>query len=1503
MTDHVQPRAVSIDDKRARLAHALAAPGGFTNVTPEQRRLWTLLELDPDVPCERCAAYDIAGPLELAVLQQAISDTLGRHEILRSTFGDLAGAPLRIASVVRDLELTVLDAANGDAERAGDPLDAASSRWCAGGHRGSRDPGPLVRIGVIRRAPDAHRLLVAMHELIADEASLALFVHEVIASYESLGSAAAPPPPGAPAFAAFARDERAWLASDAMRAQLERWRARLANAVPLQLPIDRARPRIKTHRSASASAALTVRQAADLEALAVALSCRPADIVLAGFAALLSRYTGQLDVTIGVDNGRRRAPAWRRTIGPIASTAPLRIDLGEAPTFERAVSLVQSLIDDALRAAMLPFAALVDELRPARDLSRTPLYQVSFEWTDAGYELVAAGLVVRPRALPEARTAVDLTLAATRLADTIALRLDFNTDLCDAATADRMLQHLVALLSSVVARPSQAIARLAMWSDGELEAIRTCNTTAADYPADRCLHDWVSEQARRSPAAVAVCCGEVSVTFGELDRRSNQLAHHLRALGLPVEGKAAVCLERSTDMVVAILATLKAGGAYVPLDPEHPEHRLHELLADSQAAIVITERGIADRVDTGVIRVILEDDEPSIAARPSSPPAVAVTPDHLAYLIYTSGSTGRPKAVMVAHRSVVNNLAWRQRTWPLSGDDRVLHNHAFSFDPSVWATFWPLIAGAQLIVTPPRSAYDVGALLGLIRRHRVTVYGGVPSVHALVMESAAGGALDSLRLVLSGGEALGGDVQRAVFGRTSAVLANLYGPTEATIDATFWVCPRAENPPPAPIGAPIANLTAHVLDDDLQRVPLGVAGEIYLGGLGVARGYHGRPRVTAERFVPDPWSPEPGGRLYRTGDLGLRRADGALVFLGRVDDQIKVRGFRIELGEIEARLAEHPEVREAVVLAVDDGTGNRRLVGYAGTRDAICTGANLASYLGAQLPAYMVPWQVIVMPELPRLAGGKIARGALPVPRAETAPAVRDRPRTQLEEEVAQIFTAVLGCEVGIHDDFFEAGGTSLMLARAASRLIARFQMAMPVHQFFHVPTIAGVAQVVELYQREGIAAVIARQHAEHLAADATLPPEIRPDGLPLADHEDPTAVLLTGATGYLGAFLLEQLLRRTRATVYCLVRAPDASHALARLRDAMIAYRIWSDDDLPRIVAVPGDLAKLRLGLSDAAWDDLAERVDVVYHSGALVNFVYPYSALRAANVRGTEEVLRLACTRRLKSVHYVSTIDVLLAMHTPRPFIEDDAPLRSRVQVPAGYTGSKWVAEKVAYLAHERGIPVSIYRPGLILGHEDTGATQTNDYLLVAFRGFVPMGILPSYPRIFDTVPVDYVAKAIVHISTQGAARGTFFHLFNPAPVSLAQFCDWLRSYGYRFDIVDFEIARRRALEVDASHPLYPLVPLIRDAEPEPQESLDPAFIDRLQPDVECRNTLAVLAGSDVRCPPMTEELAHKCLRYLIEIGFLPPPEAVVPASLQVPLPLPTPTPTPTFHAASER
>ncbi|MFC7741139.1 thioester reductase domain-containing protein [Nocardiopsis composta] len=480
-----------------------------------------------------------------------------------------------------------------------------------------------------------------------------------------------------------------------------------------------------------------------------------------------------------------------------------------------------------------------------------------------------------------------------------------------------------------------------------------------------------------------------------------------------------------------------------------------------------------------------------------------------------------------------------------------------------------------------------------------------------------------------------------------------------------------------------------------------------------------------------------------------------------------------------------------------------------------------------------------------------------------------------MEREVADLFCDVLGLgEIDVHTGFFEAGGTSISIARLTSVLVERLGVEIPLHEFFKVPTVAGVAEVIGVYRKEGMDGVLARKHSATLEADGRLDAGVTPDGLPHANWAAPGRVLLTGATGYLGLHLLEELLLRTEAEVVCLCRGRDDETAKQRIVDGLRGHGIDVGRRIERVRCLAGDLGEPRLGLSEQKWNELAETVDAIYHNGALVNFVYPYSALKEPNVVGTHRIIELACTRTLKAVHYVSTIDTLLATHSPRPFLENDAPLHSAVGVPAGYTGSKWAAEKIVNMARERGIPVTIFRPGLIMGHTRSGVTQTTDYLLVALRGYLAMGVVPDFPRILDSVPVDYTAQAIVHISLQSDSLGDFYHVFNPRPVPTRQFAEWVRTYGYEFDIVPFEEGRRRALEVGPAHPLYPIAPLVRDASVETYRALDPRYIHETRPGEECANTLRQLAGSEISCPPIDESMAHSILRYLEGIGFLPSP-----------------------------
>ncbi|MFI6504834.1 amino acid adenylation domain-containing protein [Nonomuraea typhae] len=1489
---------------RDALAEVMAARGAelADPLSAGQRRWWLLSQLGGDDPAVVVASYRIDGPLEPAAAQLRLSRLLQAQEAPRSVFTEAGGLPARLVLPLAEPSVRVVDLMG-----AGDPAGEARvlTRVLAA-EPFDVGAGPLFRVLLMRLGCDRWELCAAGHRLVADATSLDLVAaamagdatggpavpalpdgrqRDAPASAEVL-RADAPPPKEAPRADAPAQTEgpRADVPalSEVLRREREEARrpgaaeavvargAQLAPPAATEIPPAGARPAVKRHDRGSE----VVRLDRELAGGAVRVRDWREYLVAAWLIVLARHQPAHEDAQCAV---RLPRPAGLGgVLGPLDELRLVRVRAGDGDTVGDVLAGVRA----ELAGPAVPYARLVEVCPPARDLSRTPYAQTVIRAVDAR-EPVARSGVTAVHAIPSgAGTAEqDVEITVWLGLDEPVMQVDYDAALYDAPTArglaDRLATTLRAILPGGAGDRADSSAR-----DLELTGAVSLPEQPAAGRGQRVdgsggsLLELVAEQVRRRPGQPAIRFGAAEVSYAELWRRAVRIGAVLRARGVRPGALVAVWLRRSPDVVAAQLGVLCAGAAFVPVDAGHPAGRVRYLLADSGAALVLTETAVDVHGDLGVPSVRLGD-----LPDPAQQDPVPVDGDAPAYLIYTSGSTGRPKGVLLRHSGAVNNVRWRQRTWPLGPDDRVLHNHAVGFDPSIWAVFWPLSAGATIVLAAEEQMEDPDALITLLREHGVSVVGGVPALLGLLLEHPDAGTCTKVRLLLSGAEPLDRAVVERAAGVWSAEAANLYGPTETTIDATFHRVRPGEGP--VPIGAAIDNVRIHVVDRDLRRVPPLVPGELLIGGDGVALGYHRRPGLTAARFLPDPYGERPGGRLYRTGDLVRMLPGGDLEFLGRIDDQVKIRGHRVEPREIESILAGELGLR-AAVLALEAGTEHARLAAAVVAGGDRHTAASVRALLAARLPGYLVPDRIELVEALPRTRNGKLDRRALAerlaAGTADDGPDAPAEPRTGLERSVARAFCEVLRVRrLDVHADFFAAGGTSMLLARLATVLRTRHAVDIPLHEFFRVPTIAGVAETIDVYSRSGLEGVLGRHHASMLEADGTLDDGIRPDGLPPADWSDPRRVLLTGATGYLGLHLLEELLRRTDATVVALCRGEDPAHAMNRIREGLATYAIdLGEELLDRVECVIGDLGRPRLGLDGPTWERLAREVDVIYHNGALVNFVYPYSALKAPNVGGTQQVLALACTARLKAVHHVSTIDTLLATHTPRPFPEDDTPLRSAVNVPAGYTGSKWVAEKVMDAARRRGIPVTVFRPGLILGHTRTGATQPTDYLLIAFRGFLELGVLPDYPRIFDVVPVDYVAAAIVHVSRQRAALGGYYNLFNPAPVPLRRFCDWLAEYGYRFDVVPFEEGRRRALQVGPGHPLYPIVPLIRDADPEPHRALDPRFMHEVEPARETAGTLRFLAGSGVFCPPASAEDARRVADYLVGVGFLPPPDA---------------------------
>ncbi len=1005
------------------------------------------------------------------------------------------------------------------------------------------------------------------------------------------------------------------------------------------------------------------------------------------------------------------------------------------------------------------------------------------------------------------------------------------------------------------------------------------NPIQAESAKHKCITQLFETQVASTPDAVAVVFEDQQLTYRELNCRANQLAHHLTSLGVGPEVLVGICVERSLEMVVGLLGILKAGGAYVPLDPAYPQERLAFMLSDSQVSVLLTQEKLRVRLtEHGAHVVCLDADWGIISQEREENPVNSAKPKNLAYVIYTSGSTGKPKGVMIQHQSLVNFTETAIVEYGLTWRDRVLQFASISFDAAAEEIYPCLTCGGTLVLRSDEMLSDLPTFMQKCRDWELTVL-DLPTAYwqQLTSELATAGLMfpESLRLVIIGGErALPERVgmwQKFIGARPQ--LVNTYGPTEATVVATMYKLPAAApsetNLTEVPIGRALRHVRTYILDQHLQLLPIGVSGELYIGGAGLARGYLNRPDLTEEKFIPNPFSDEPGARLYKTGDLARYLSDGNIEFLGRIDHQVKIRGFRIELGEIEAVLSQHPEVRETVVIAREDQPGNKRLVAYVVSNQESPTASELRRFLKEKLPDYMVPSAFVMLDALPLTPNGKVDRRALPAPDTGLSQETSFvPPRTTTEKVIAEIWAEVLGLKlVGIHDNFFELGGHSLLVTQVISRLRSAFEVELPLRCLFEFPTIAGVAEAIDTIFQAGTPAANSTNSVTDLNAEAVLEPAIQPQALPVEYLSEPKSIFLTGATGFLGAYLLHELLQQTKADIYCLIRSPNADEGKQRLQSKLESYSLWSETFSSRIIPVVGDLSAALLGLSAPQFRHLASQIDVIYHNGAWVNFTYPYSVLKAANVLGTQEVLRLASEIKVKHTHFISTTSVFSSSaYSEVEVVTESDTLDHSQSIPGGYAQSKWVAEKLVMQARDRGLRVSIYRPARITGHSQTGVCNTGDFFSRMIKGCIQLGKAPNLDGMVDNItPVDYVSRAIVHLSRQKESLGKAFHLVNTRPIPLRDLVNFIRSLGYPLELISYDKWRAELshhAESSSENALHPLLPIFPKEIPSLQER-------RLQ--FDCQNTLDGLADSDIVCSPVDPELIGTYFSYYTRSGFL--------------------------------
>ncbi len=1042
-----------------------------------QQRLWFLDQLQPG-----SAAYAfpfvvrLRGPLQGAALQQSLQALVARHEVLRTTFAfdPAVDPPMPVQRIAPPapvpLPLVALPP-HADAAAVQDALADEIARPF------DLQQGPLLRATLFQPGDDTHILVLVLHHSIFDGWSIDLLLRELTTWYVGLVQHAPPSLPPLPIqYADYSVWQRQWLQGATLDAQLAYWTQQLAGLPPLDLPTDSPRPARLSDQGRVHAFHLPATLSDALQRLSQQLGSTLFMTLLTAFHTLLARWSGQADFAIGTPIAGRVRPELEELIGFFVNTLVLRTDLRDQPPFAEAVARVRRTCLAAYSHQDVPFEVVVDAMQPERDPSRTPLFQVMFTLQNQRRApITLPELVLEPVAVERRAAKFDLTLLLDETAEGLVGEVEYRSELFTAATIGRLVAQFTTLLAGIVADPHQRLDRLPLLTAAERRQLLVdWNATTAPYPHTQCLHQLFEAQATRTPDAVAIVCGDHALTYAELNRRANHLAQYLHVQGVGPDVLVALCVERSLDFVVAALGVVKAGGAYVPIDPAYPAEHLQFILDDSQAAVLLTQEAIRTGLPPhrGLV-VCLDAEWPLIERLPATAPVTTVQPEHLAYVIYTSGSTGRPKGTLLTHRGLVNYLCWRQHTWPLTSQDRLLHTFSFSFDPSVGNLFWPLLAGAQVVLTRAEEQHDSRALVRLLQTHRITITASTPSLYQMLLDEPALAECHSLRHVVSGGEALSLALQQRLFAHlhADAELVNVYGPTEATIETTTWVCSRKATTEIVPIGRPMTNAQVYALDGQMQPVPVGVVGELYIGGDGLARGYLNRPDLTAEKFIPDPFSQQHGRRFYKTGDLARFLPDGNIEFLGRVDQQVKIRGFRIELGEIEAVLRQHEAVREALVTVRSSGD-RRYLAAYVveieNSQATGLTAHDLRQFLAQRLPSYMIPTAFVLLATLPLTANGKLDRKALPDPEAADhtdPPAQAVEPRTPVEAVLELIWRHVLGlAQISVHANFFDVRGDSLLAMQVFARLKEIFPLDLPIQLLFEAPTIATLAdRLVEI--------------------------------------------------------------------------------------------------------------------------------------------------------------------------------------------------------------------------------------------------------------------------------------------------------------------------------------------------------------------------------------------------------------------------------------------------------
>ncbi|MEV4104690.1 amino acid adenylation domain-containing protein [Nonomuraea sp. NPDC049649] len=1374
-------------------------------LTPAQERLWFLHQADPS-GYQIASGHRLRGPLDPERVALALNRLAARHEPLRTTMADNDGRPVQIVSDVASLRLETAEAR--DEAEAQAICDAFVARPFA------LEGGQLVRALLVRLGPDDHVLALCLHHAVCDGHSLRILLGELL---EMLAGTFEPAEPVVPFSEYVARLGQG--SPERARAAREYWRKRLAGAPTLLgLPTDRPRPAVPSGRGGQHRRKLPPHLRTALVDGARKTRTTVFAMMLAALGATLARCADQDDVVIGSPMDGRTGPELGRTVGMFANTVALRLALGDDPTVADVRAMSRRTVAEALAYGSTPFDEVVELTGGRRDLSHNPLFQVMLAVDHVGEPVRRAGdLLVEHWSLlgPEAR--FDLTLYVT-VGEEIELYFDYAADLYDPETVATLADHLMVALEALTADPDLRLSHIPFHTGPEAAA------PASVSGGWESVADQIVRQAGQTPDQAAVVAEGERLTYGDLVARAREVAARLGPFTGDTRPVVGVALPAGPDGISAILGVMLAGAAYLPLDPAHPPARVTALLERARAVAVIAPPDLLAGLDA----------YPGTKLPPPAPPAGPHGPDVAggnlrpgdpAYVIFTSGSTGEPKGVVVPHGAVAEFNRSFVDAHGFGPGQRVLMLPPLTFDASVGDLFPVLTSGGTLVIHPEPARLDGAELVRFCAGHGVTaVDAPVALWRRWVTDLAETGVPESwpVEIMMVGGEEVPvEDVrawQRLTRGRCD--LFNHYGPTEATVCATVHRIGGTDELGDlgrVPIGRPLPHVRARVLDRSGRAVPIGGVGELHLGGAGLADGYVGAAALTAAAFVPDPDGP-PGARLYRTGDLARIRPGGEVEFLGRRDRQVKIRGHRIEPAEVEHAVRAHPAVTDSAVVVSGD-----RLVAYAATAAKDLTPATLRAFLRDRLPGYLVPSSFVLVESIPRTAHAKVDQERLPPPPGPEG----EPPASPAEAAVAAVWQRVLGIpDVRRSDNFFDVGGHSLLAGRVVAEIRRELGADLPLRAVLETSDLAELAAVAE---RGGV-----EQEHHDLESLAVLPADFT---VRTGDAGRRRAILLTGATGFLGAHLIEQLLARTDAEIICLVRASGEQQARERVLDNLRAYGLDAPPD--RIRGLPGDLGAARFGLERESFAELAATVEVICHNGGQVNFHESLHRMLPVNVGGTVEALRLAGLGGAR-LHFVSTLGVFLGRpHHGRVLTEAVAP-DDPAGLETGYDQSKWIADRLVRRARDRGLPVVVHRPARVSGHSRTGAGNPGDHFGRMLATCVRLGLVPDLPIEEDLAPVDYVAAAIGHLIADPETTGDY-HYFNSRTISYRKIAEALGA-----DCVPWDTWRARAAALGPDSPMAPFAQTL--------EAADPQF---RRPVFDCGHTERVLARAGIVCPPADGDL----------------------------------------------